>query len=119
MASSHGLALGLSFLFLLLVVIVQSQKQQQNTTVVSRLPGYQGPLPFSLQTGYVEVDESTGVRLFYYFVQSERSPAEDPVLLWLTGGPGCSGFSGLVYEIGNRPTIYHARILHIHNEFMM
>ncbi|XP_047064987.1 serine carboxypeptidase-like 17 [Lolium rigidum] len=98
MASSHGLALGLSFL--LLVVIVQSEKQPQNTTVVSHLPGYHGPLPFSLQTGYVEVDKGNGVRLFYYFIQSERSPAEDPVLLWLTGGPGCSAFSGLVYEIG-------------------
>uniref|UniRef100_A0ACD5UKU0 Uncharacterized protein n=1 Tax=Avena sativa TaxID=4498 RepID=A0ACD5UKU0_AVESA len=96
MASSHGWALALSFLLFLLVVIVQSE----NSTVVSHLPGYHGPLPFSLQTGYVEVDESDGVRLFYYFVQSERNPAADPVLLWLTGGPGCSGFSGLVYEIG-------------------
>ncbi|KAM0830713.1 hypothetical protein ACQ4PT_066039 [Festuca glaucescens] len=80
---------------------MQSEKQQkQNTTVVSHLPGYQGPLPFSLQTGYVEVDESNGVRFFYYFVQSEGNPAEDPVLLWLAGGPGCSGFSALVYENG-------------------
>ncbi|KAM0830708.1 hypothetical protein ACQ4PT_066036 [Festuca glaucescens] len=108
MASTHALTLGrLSFL-LLIVVIVQSEKQQQNTTVVSNLPGYHGPLPFSLQTGYVEVDESNGIRLFYYFVRLERSPAEDPVLLWLTGGPGRSAFSGLVYEIGNRSTIMHA-----------
>jgi carboxypeptidase C (cathepsin A) len=47
---------------------------------------------------YVELDD--GVRLFYYFIQSERDPEEDPVLLWLTGGPGCSALSGLVYEIG-------------------
>uniref|UniRef100_A0A0A9FGJ0 Scpl5 n=1 Tax=Arundo donax TaxID=35708 RepID=A0A0A9FGJ0_ARUDO len=68
--------------------------------VVKDLPGFNGPLPFSLETGYVEVDESNGVHIFYYFVQSENEPAKDPLLLWLQGGPGCSGLSGLVYEIG-------------------
>jgi serine carboxypeptidase-like clade 1 len=45
------------------------------------------------------VDESK-VELFYYFVKSERNPIRDPVILWLTGGPGCSAFSGFIYEIG-------------------
>ncbi|KAL6846409.1 hypothetical protein ACP4OV_023857 [Aristida adscensionis] len=54
--------------------------------VVTHLPGFEGPLPFHLQTGYVEVDEANGVRLFYYFIRSEGSPADDPLLLWLTGG---------------------------------
>ena len=46
------------------------------------------------------VEEETGAELFYYFVESERSPGTDPVLVWLTGGPRCSAFSGLAYEIG-------------------
>lgn len=50
---------------------------------------------------YVNVDEANDVQLFYYFIKSEREPKDDPLLLWLTGGPGCSGLSGLIYEIGN------------------
>nr|ACN30985.1 unknown [Zea mays] len=68
--------------------------------VVTRMRGFDGPLPFYLETGYVEVDEQQGVQLFYYFVRSESDPYEDPLLLWLSGGPGCSGISGLAYEIG-------------------
>jgi serine carboxypeptidase-like clade I len=60
-----------------------------------------------LRCRYVEVDEQQGVQLFYYFVRSERDPYEDPLLLWLSGGPGCSGISGLAYEIG--PLKFDAR----------
>lgn len=50
------------------------------------------------------VDEVNGGELFYYFVESEGNPAEDPLLLWLTGGERCSAFSGLAYEIGETYT---------------
>ena len=49
---------------------------------------------------YIEVDETNGVQIFYYFIESENTPRDDPLMLWLTGGPGCSALSGLVFEIG-------------------
>jgi carboxypeptidase C (cathepsin A) len=49
--------------------------------------------------GLGETDDD--MQVFYYFIKSENDPKKDPLMLWLTGGPGCSSFSGLVYQIGN------------------
>ncbi|CAL4944179.1 unnamed protein product [Urochloa decumbens] len=69
-------------------------------TVVTHLPGFDGALPFYMETGYVGVDEATGAELFYYFVESERRPSTDPVIMWHSGGPRCSALSALTVQIG-------------------
>ncbi|KAK4722652.1 hypothetical protein R3W88_012885 [Solanum pinnatisectum] len=84
-------------LFLLLAV---AEHAAATGSTVKFLPGFQGQLPFELETGYVGVGDSEDVQLFYYFIESESEPDSDPLMLWITGGPGCSALSGLIYEIG-------------------
>lgn len=83
--------------FFLCFIMTESAPQ---SSIVTQLPGFNGTFPSKHYSGYVTIDESQGKKLFYYFVESERNPSEDPVVLWLNGGPGCSSFDGFVYEHG-------------------
>ncbi|KAM3502173.1 hypothetical protein MY11210_009145 [Beauveria gryllotalpidicola] len=49
--------------------------------------------------GYLD-DNSQDKHLFYWFFESRNDPAKDPVVLWLSGGPGCSSMTGLFFELG-------------------
>eukprot|EP00033_Pygsuia_biforma_P000197 GCRY01000247.1.p1 GENE.GCRY01000247.1~~GCRY01000247.1.p1 ORF type:complete len:449 (-),score=84.59 GCRY01000247.1:99-1409(-) len=51
-------------------------------------------------TGYIETNKNNGAKLFYWFVESRNNPATDPLVLWMTGGPGCSGDLALLMENG-------------------
>ncbi|KAI3747351.1 hypothetical protein L6452_09805 [Arctium lappa] len=90
------------FLFIIIIVIIFcfGSAISTSTGTVQYLPGFQGPLPFQMETGYVGVDENEDIQLFYYFIQSESNPKDDPLILWISGGPGCSSIMGFLYEIG-------------------
>nr|CAB3495377.1 unnamed protein product [Digitaria exilis] len=69
---------------------------------VLSLPGQPSYSPaFKQYSGYVTTDEYLGKALFYWFLEAMDKPDENPLVLWLNGGPGCSSIgSGQSQELG-------------------
>ena len=48
-------------------------------------------------TGWLDVGPK---HLFFWYFESQNDPTNDPLMLWMTGGPGGSSMLGLFEEIG-------------------
>ena len=81
--------------------------------LVTDLPGLLKPLPSKAYAGLVHVPArrynyswggsagvSPAVDAFYWYSESEKAPEEDPLILWLQGGPGGSSLFGGFVEMG-------------------
>ncbi|CEF62221.1 Lysosomal protective protein [Strongyloides ratti] len=75
-----------------------SSISRKDADMIYNLPGLTYTLNFNQYSGYL--NSAKGDYLHYWFIESQRQPSQDPVVLWLTGGPGCSSLGSLLTEIG-------------------
>lgn len=68
------------------------------TDKVNDLPGLTFTPDFFHYSGYLRA--WTDKYLHYWLTESSRAPTQDPLVLWLNGGPGCSSLDGLIEELG-------------------
>ncbi|PYI06263.1 peptidase S10, serine carboxypeptidase [Aspergillus sclerotiicarbonarius CBS 121057] len=73
-----------------------------NITIRYKEPGSEGVCETTpgvkSYSGYVDLSPSS--HTFFWFFESRHDPANDPVTLWLNGGPGSDSLIGLFEELG-------------------
>ncbi|TMW66298.1 hypothetical protein Poli38472_004063 [Pythium oligandrum] len=50
--------------------------------------------------GYIKLPNKKDDHYFYWYFESRSQPSKDPLVLWLTGGPGCSSMMAMLTENG-------------------
>jgi cathepsin A (carboxypeptidase C) len=65
---------------------------------IHSLPGLAVKSKFRQYSGYLNA--TNGRHFHYWFVESQKDPQKDPLILWLNGGPGCSSMGGFWIENG-------------------
>lgn len=69
------------------------------TLVLAVLATPPGPETVHNEAGYIDL-LAPPRKFFYWFFESRNDPANDPFIVWMSGGPGCSSQLALYAENG-------------------
>jgi len=89
--------------------VVSSVLAGSGPNAIVKLPGLKEPLNDHMFTGYLDTNDGYGSQLFYWLSMARNNSkvaSDTPVVLWLQGGPGCSG--GLGWFLENGPFMLQA-----------
>jgi len=62
------------------------------------LPGLNFAYTAKQYSGYLPLSSRNNIH--YWLLESQGTPATDPLVLWVSGGPGCSSLEGLFTTVG-------------------
>jgi len=63
-------------------------------------PGENASKDIGHYAGYFRLNRTHDAKMFYFFFESCGNKTEDPLVLWMTGGPGCSSELAVFAENG-------------------
>ena len=84
-------------LVFLICIVASTIAAPKEDLITQDLPGC-GHWDFNAYSGYIPIDNKN--KFHYVFVESMNKPDTDPLLVWFTGGPGCSSMLAMFMEHG-------------------
>lgn len=83
-----------------LVIFPGSGASASEAFKVKSLPGLKEQPSFEHYAGYLSASADGKDNIFFWLMQSQSEPSRDPLLIWLSGGPGCSSIAAQFEENG-------------------
>ena len=100
---------------LAVVALVASAAHAISHITVNDLPGMYTPAE-KLSAGYIKTQQTPDSELFYVLAHARQDAGDQtPVVLWMTGGPGCSSELALLFENGPFTVAYDGDESQVHD----